>query len=146
MYFLATQVLPLLDGDSSSLPPFSNIHIKMWRWSRWYGFTGHHFRLFVPAESTCMPAGAKIHTHTPCVWGFEFVRACNWISFLYSLQQQLRGSHNVISRLHTVTCSPSPSSGPDRESSSLKTSWRYRNHWVSLLKHVSAHGIQPTWG
>ena len=57
MHFLATQVLSLLDGDSS-LPPFCLIHIKMWRWSRWYGFTARNFRLFVPAESILMPSGS----------------------------------------------------------------------------------------
>ena len=57
MHCLATQVLSLLDGDSS-LPPFCIIHIKMWRWSRRYGFTARNFRLFVPAESILIPSGS----------------------------------------------------------------------------------------
>ena len=57
MHFLATQVLLLLDGDSR-LPHFAPIHIKMWRWSGWYGFTAGHIRLFVPTESILIPSGS----------------------------------------------------------------------------------------
>ena len=57
MHFLATQVLLLLDGDSR-LPHFAPIHIKMWRWSGWFGVTAGHIRLFVPTESILMPSGS----------------------------------------------------------------------------------------
>ena len=78
MYFLATQMLSSLDGGST-LSPFCFIHIKMWRWSRWYGLTSRHFRLLVPVESVLIPPGslytnrskivppeAKMHAHR--VW------------------------------------------------------------------------------
>ena len=57
MYFLATQMLSSLDGGST-LSPFCFIHIKIWRWSRWYGLTSRHFRLFVPVESVLIPPGS----------------------------------------------------------------------------------------